>query len=33
MKCKNYIKLDQLKKIKKTKNRLKREMKVFVDGF
>ena len=33
MKCKNYIQLDQLKKIKKTKSRLKREIKVFVDGF
>ena len=33
MKYKNYIQLDQLKKIKKTKNRLKREIKVFVDFF
>ena len=33
MKYKNNIQLDQLKKIKKTKNRLKREIKVFVDFF
>ena len=32
-KCKNYIQLDQLKKIKRTKCRLKREIKGFVDGF
>ena len=29
----NYIQLDQLKKIKRTKSRLKREIKGFVDGF